>query len=380
MLTNELNVGGIETNLVRLVDEFCSRGHEVVVATRGGTLAADVVAAGATHVTLRMAPGSLSALVADARALRRLIGDRRPDLIHVFSGTAAVVTWVALRYLPTRSVRPARVPVVSSIMGLRTSPGESMTRVGLRAYAVALGASRLIITAPAIEAVVRRLPIAGRRLVRRAVVGVRLPAPHGDLFDDGASTRQELGVSPTERIVMTIGRLDPVKSHDLFLRAAQHVASNRTDVRFFIVGEGPLRRSLEAELHRLGLASVVTLLGQRSDISRLLRATDVYVRPGVVEGFAGITVLEAQALGVPVVAFETEDVKLAVLDRETGLLVPPGDAAALGRALVELLDDAQLARSLGTAGRSHLERHFALPVVVNGLEALYANEVSKVGR
>jgi glycosyltransferase involved in cell wall biosynthesis len=179
---------------------------------------------------------------------------------------------------------------------------------------------------------------------------------------------------------MTIGRLDPVKSHELFVRAAAHVARHRTDVRFFVVGEGPLRSSLEAEIVRLGVGASVTLLGERTDISRLLGSTDVCVRPGIVEGFVGITVLEAQAFGVPVIAFETEDVKLAVTDHETGLLVPPNDTEALGAAVLELLGDPELAERLGAAGRSHLEATYALPVVVDALEALYAEHSSDPAR
>lgn len=172
---------------------------------------------------------------------------------------------------------------------------------------------------------------------------------------------------------MTIGRLHPFKSHELFIQAAAHVLSERTDVRFFLVGDGPLRSSLQAEIERLGVGSFVTILGERTDISRLLCATDVCVRPGIIEGFAGITVLEAQAYGVPVIAFETEDVKLAIIHGKTGLLVPPADTEALARAVMDLLDDSELADSLGKAGRVHLERHFALSKVVDGLEALYSD-------
>jgi glycogen(starch) synthase len=97
----------------------------------------------------------------------------------------------------------------------------------------------------------------------------------------------------------------------------------------------------------------------------------VCVRPGVVEGFIGITVLEAQALGVPVLSFDTEDVRLAITDGETGLLVPRGDVAALAAAVRRLLDDPALAARIAQCGRAHVERTYALPAVVSRLEQLY---------
>jgi glycosyltransferase involved in cell wall biosynthesis len=117
----------------------------------------------------------------------------------------------------------------------------------------------------------------------------------------------------------------------------------------------------------------VRLLGHRSDVYPLLRASDVCVRPGVVEGFIGITVLEAQALGVPVVSFDTQDVRLAIEDERTGLLVPRGDTRALAEAVGRLLTEPELAGRLGPAGREQVQGTYGLPSVLSGLERLYAD-------
>ena len=124
-LTNQLDMGGIETNLVRLTEELTARGHQIVVATSGGTLTADVVKAGGTHLTLRMASSRPRSVMADVRALRRIVATQRPDVVHVFSARTAMLAWMALRYRPTQSIRPGRVPVVSSTMGLRSWPGAT---------------------------------------------------------------------------------------------------------------------------------------------------------------------------------------------------------------------------------------------------------------
>jgi glycosyltransferase involved in cell wall biosynthesis len=133
---------------------------------------------------------------------------------------------------------------------------------------------------------------------------------------------------------------------------------------------------LRDQIVRLGLDAAV-LMGERHDVNTILGVTDVYVRPGLAEGFAGITVLEAQAMGLPVVAFETEDVGLAIKHGETGWLVPTGDVAELARVIGQLLDDPKQARRLGEAGQRFVDEHFAISAIVNGLESLYQNEILK---
>jgi len=374
-LAKGLNIGGIETNLVLLARELGARGHEVVVASSGGRLLEDVLATGASHVPLRMEPRDPRAVLDDVRTLRRTIAAAPPDIIHVFSHASAVLLWMALRFPPSRRFLPSALPVVSSVMGLHRWPEESMWLVRARVYLTSLGARRFIVIAPAIGDIVRRLPIRRSRVVERSVVGLTLPDRSQLEGDVAGAVRTELGVGPGESVIMTIGGLEPRKSHELFLQAAAQVLADRQDVRFFVVGEGSLRSRLQREIEDLGIGSHASLLGERTDLEHLLAVTDVYVRPGVVEGFIGITVLHAQTLGVPVISFETDDVKLAITAGETGLLVPGGDVAALARTMNLLLDDPELSRRIGVAGQRHVEQHFSLPVVVDGLEALYKEEV-----
>jgi glycosyltransferase involved in cell wall biosynthesis len=103
------------------------------------------------------------------------------------------------------------------------------------------------------------------------------------------------------------------------------------------------------------------------------------VRPGIVEGLVGITVLAAQALGVPVVSFYTEDVRLAVRHEETGLLVPIGDVTSLAAAIDRLLDDCVLAAKVGAAGQSHVRDTYCISAVVDGLEELYCQATGTTG-
>lgn len=369
LATNQLEMGGIEMNIVRLTGALVERGHRVTVCSRPGSLVPDVIERGGSHVPMHMRPSSARRLLDDALTLRTVLRSEGTDVVHVFSAAAAIVLWPAVRL-----VRP-RPATVASIMGIRNTPDEPPARVWLRAFSTTLGARMVIVTAPAIGALVERLPVRRRRLRRGNVVGVEVPAP----LDPEArvALRVELGLSEDERVVLTVGRLEPSKSHELFVRGCALV--ERPAVRFLVAGGGALEPELRETIRALAATSPVTLLGERSDVPSLLSIADVYVRPGIVEGFVGLTVLEAQALGVPVVSFETEDVKLAIEDGVTGVLIPSGDVAALASAITRLIDDPAEARRIGLAGLEHVRSTFSIDNVATELLELYTS-VAAQGR
>ena len=189
--------------------------------------------------------------------------------------------------------------------------------------------------------------------------------------DDHRSVRDEFGFPPDALVISTIGALHPRKSHELFVEAAALVSAQEPRARFLVIGEGELLAELDALTRGKGLTGRLVLTGVREDVARLLSATDVYVKPGVVEGFIGITVLEALGLAKPVVAFDTEDVKLALTDGETGLIVPNGDVARLADSIVHLLRNPDVGTRLGLAGQQVVLERFDFGVLARRLEEFY---------
>jgi len=183
--------------------------------------------------------------------------------------------------------------------------------------------------------------------------------------------RREFGFPSEALVVSTIGALHPRKSHDLFVQAAVHVVEAEPRARFLVIGEGELRSELEHLVRSKGLADQLLFTGVRRDVARLLSATDVYVKPGVVEGFIGITVLEALVLGKPVVAFETMDVKLALSDGETGLIAANSDVVSLAERIVYLLHNPSIGNRLGQAGQQVVLQRFDFGVLAGRLEEFY---------
>src|SRR5262249_14001014 len=155
--------------------------------------------------------------------------------------------------------------------------------------------------------------------------------------------------------VLVAANLVRRKGVDVLLAAIAEIAA-RSRCALWIAGEGPERAALSAEATRLGVADRVTFLGRRSDVPDLLEACDVFALPSRQEGL-GVAALEAMARGRPVVASAVGGLAEIVAPEETGYLVAPGDAPALGAAIERVLADRGLARRLGAAGAKRVAEH-----------------------
>jgi glycosyltransferase involved in cell wall biosynthesis len=369
-----MGVGGLERIVVALARELQGRGHNVWVVSSGGDLVAELRRAGAQHVIAPLEITSPIGVAQAARQMRRLILEHHIDLVHSFSATASVAINLALRVRGPNGLDSVRV--VSSPMGLQNSPRELPVTTWLRNWFLALGAEQILVISPEIRRHLKRVGAREQALVDFNFVGLDVETfqPTGD---DRHSVRTEFGFPPDALLVSTIGALHPRKSHDLFIEAARRVSAAEERACFLVIGEGDLRPDLEALASTSGLVGRLAFTGMRDDIARLLSATDVYVKPGVVEGFVGITVLEALGLGKPVVAFDTEDVKLALIDRETGLIVTNGDVVQLADRILYLLHNPEIGQQLGQAGQQVVMERFDFGVLARRLEEFYQRVLNR---
>jgi glycosyltransferase involved in cell wall biosynthesis len=181
--------------------------------------------------------------------------------------------------------------------------------------------------------------------------------------------RQTIGLSERERVVGFIGRLVPQKGLPHLLAAAAILKKRYSDIRFVIVGDGPLGNELKSTAALLN-DNCIIFLGERSDIPELLAVFDILVVPSEWEAF-GIVNIEGMAAAKPVVAFDIDGIPEAIVHGETGLLVPHRDSHALASAIAQLLDDAPLRRRMGAAGRRRVEQMFDVRDMTQMFEALY---------
>ncbi len=190
------------------------------------------------------------------------------------------------------------------------------------------------------------------------------PAPDG--------LARELGFDGTERIVIAVGSLKPLKGFDFLLRAAAGAFANRKDLRLVIVGDGAERNSLEALSESLGVRDRVTFTGVRRDVDALLRMSDLLVLSSWTEAFPNV-VLEAMATGLPVISTDVGSVREVVREGENGLIVPPKDVDALNSALRSMLADPGRMAAFGEAGRKIVEESFRLEDMCRKRERVFAN-------
>lgn len=194
----------------------------------------------------------------------------------------------------------------------------------------------------------------------------------------GQAVRSELGVPEDAILIGTIGRLSTQKGHRFLVDAVPRVLASQPRARFLVVGDGDLAEPLRAQAAALGIASRVVFAGHRTDVPALLAAIDVVCIPSLYEG-TPLALFEAMAAGKPIVSTAVDGCAEVLEDGETGLLVPPGDSAALAASLVRCLEEPALRTRLGDAARRASER-FDIAECVERMQALYDEVLAERGK
>jgi succinoglycan biosynthesis protein ExoA len=196
---------------------------------------------------------------------------------------------------------------------------------------------------------------------------------------DRGMTKAHLGFSPTTLLIGAVGRLSVEKGQRYLVEAATGLAQEFKDLKIVLLGEGRERDSLASQITRLGLGNVVVLPGFQRNVARWMQAFDVLANCSLTEGIPN-AILEALAVGTPVVATAVGGVPELIKDRETGLLVAPANSEALRMGLAEVLRDSSLAAHLGQAGREWVRTRFSASGQRDSLLTIYRQvlEPSKV--
>lgn len=352
-----LNVGGAETLLLDLLDAALTRGDAAHVAYfSDGPLGAEVAARGIGLTRLSRTG------LRDPRALHRmvrLIRRWRPDVVHTHLTKAGIVGQIAARVTGT-----PRVQTLHNVDPWRRRAWLS------RAWRWATDGADACIAVSS-EVADHVAATGGHSRARIEVI------PNGaDLsrFDPEGTEPLPLSRFGLDRgavVFAAIGRLTDQKDHATYLRAVAKVAREMPDTRFVVVGVGPLDsdlRDLAASL-RLGPDRVAFLGGQR-DMPALLASVDVMVLSSRWEGLP-MVLLEAMAMGVPVLSTAVGGVPRVIEDWKTGLLVPPGAPELLAERMRRLAVDPHLRKTLGAAGRRLVEAEFDAAGMLDRLWAIY---------
>lgn len=188
----------------------------------------------------------------------------------------------------------------------------------------------------------------------------------------GGDVRGELGFGKEDLVVVCVGRMVPVKGYDVLVAASADIVKGLAPrrVRFLMVGEGPEKEELIREAERRGTREHFTFLGFRDDVARLLSASDLMAMPSINEGL-GMSIVEAMAFSLPVVASKVGGIVEVVEEGVTGILIPPSNPAELARGCVKILSDREMGRKMGRAGRKRAESLFDIKGTIRNTEKLY---------
>jgi len=351
----DLALGGVPLHLHRLVKAMRERGHEVRVIS----LAPD----GPVGRTLR--DDGVEVLTCDGGGgwdfrvigrLARIIRATQPDIIHAMLFHANLAAkWAARR---------VGFPANRVLCEIQTVEVERRWHLWVDRWTYPL--CRLMIgNSPSVVehlATQARIPRHRLHLLRGGID----PSPYRDARPVDGST---LALPENVRVALWVGRLDPVKGLTILVDAFPSVV-REVDAHLLLAGDGPMRTALTRQIHRLGLADRVHLLGARSDVPGLLKLADVFVFPSRTEGLPN-SLLEAMAAGCAIVTTDAPGCRDLIEHQQTGLRVPYGDTRALSDAIVTVLQDPTLAARLGQCAADEVERHWHVDRTHEAYSALY---------
>jgi len=350
-----LGTGGLENGLVNIINRSppARYRHAIVCLTDSGPFAERITGPNVSIHALGKRPGHDWGMYWRLwRLLRRL----RPAVVHT-RNLAALETHILGLVMPgVKRVHGEHGRDISDIDG--TNPTYRRLRRWLSPLI-----HHFITVSRDLEAwLVRDVGIAEGKVtqiyngVDAQRFALRDRNPRAQPPDPATAAHTQAGLA-----IGTVGRLASVKNQQQIIRALAHIFAQcpqrRQQLRCIVVGDGPERAALEAEAFARGVAGQIEFRGDCSDIPAQLAQMDVFVLPSLNEGISN-TVLEAMASGLPVVATRVGGNPELVQDGVSGILVPVGDAEALGEAIMALLDDPATRRAYGTAAQARIQREF----------------------
>ena len=347
-----LDVGGLERVVLDLARRGPSLGQEVVVVCleRPGTLAPLAEAAGAAVLCVSKPPGRRPEAVG---RLREVFDKIQPDVIHTHQIGALFYAGPAARSADVRAV----VHTEHGNHVARCRSRASRLRAHLLRAVAGRHADRFFCVSAEIAGAVAGLGAVPRRKISVVPNGIDTASAVGPGAAGRAEARASLGLPPSGPVVGTMGRLAEVKRQDLLIRGFARIAGRHPEGRLVLIGEGPERTALERLVAELGLGGRVLFVGYRPDPERLLPGLDVFALTSRSEGMP-LSILEAWAAGVPVVASRVGGVPALIEHGRTGLLFDRDDELALAAHLSDLLFDPDRARRIGEAGRARAVAEF----------------------
>lgn len=371
-------VGGSSIQAITLTRELEPLGYRTTLVT--GAAGAEEGTMEPLAARLRVAPVRLPGLQRslgphDLRAMlamRRLLRDRRPQILHTHAAKGGTVGRIAAATLGR-----ARPPVIvhtfhGHVLRGYFNRGQAAfyTRVERQ---LAKGTTAIVAVAPEVKHDLVELGVAPEGKIEVVPLGFDLDPflhPSRPPAEQRAAMRARLGLAPDAQVVSLIARLVPIKRVDRFLRVARLVAGERPETRFAVIGNGKLEDELRSSPAALALGDRLVWGGYQEDMPAVCFASDVVALTSDNEG-TPVSLIEAHAAGLPAISTEVGGVRQVVEDGVSGFIRAREDEAGLARAISALLSSDGRAAEMGARGRERVAARYTLARLSADIDALY---------
>jgi len=292
--------------------------------------------------------------------LARIIKEKRIDLVHTHN--------MGPLFYGTLAAKLAGVPVV-----INTRHSREKKRKG--SYVWNMNDAVITISEDAKKELLKwnRIDTKKTKVIHNGIDTNRYAC-----LQDGSEARSMLNINTSTFVVGTVARLSPVKDQFTLIDAFSKVISETNDAKLIFVGDGALREELISYTKKLGIYDKVMFLGFRDDVFNILPTFDVFVLSSLTEGIS-LTLLEAMAAGRPIVATNVGGNPEVIIDGVTGFLIPPKEPQNMSEAIAKILQNPELAKQMGEAGRRRVEEKFSLERMVKEYRDLYEECLERKG-
>jgi len=359
LMTEPFGYGGVQSDVLALSEDLTARDHEVYVATTEGELLDELKSKGAIFCPIDFNITGLGGMLTAAKQLNALVKEHGIDMVAPQSVRSSLVTMLALKIMRLGRKRP---PIVTTIHNIHNPMHFRYAGWLLRACA------DFIIFESHYER--DRLLASGLPEKRSGVVHSGIDVDKYAPKPPSQSVLEEFGLDKSEHTIFAIvARLSEEKGHNYLLDAFAKLAAVNPSLRLLIVGDGPLRADVEAQIDELNLHDTVTLAGARRDVDQILSVIDAFVLSSTRESFP-LAAREAMAAGKAVIAPRIGGCPEVVDHGENGSLFESRNADDLASCM-ESLAQGDTAQRFGDAAREKVVTKFSRDAWVEGDEEIY---------
>lgn len=353
-LIPSLEVGGMERLVADLAVERSSGKTSILCLNKLGTLGEQIAKDVAIEV-LEIPSNIITATWAVYKVLKK----HQPDIIHCHNLQAHFFGGLCALLLPNTKV-------------VLTKHGQHIPSSGLtsKINRLTLRKSKIIGVSADITQLMQKWITKNNQSIEYIANGISL-TPYKDLKSK-ETAKEALGIEPNTFCIGIVARLSPPKDHLLLIEAIAVLSATYPDIKLLIVGDGPLRSTIETYITSNHYENLVTMLGERKDIANILNALDLFALTSSSEGIP-MTILEAMAASLPVIATNVGGIPQVVIDEKTGFLVADKDKNGLIEAIKKLIMQSQLRHKFGEAGYLFLKNNYSIKQVVDKYENAYLN-------